>query len=60
MDKMLTNSAIVMEDLEMDELVIIAIKGVILLGILNFLSLRSSSFLNLALLGSLGRTAKVL
>jgi hypothetical protein len=56
---MLTDGIAVVKDLEIDGFVTITTKGVILLGILNFLSSRSSFFFDLALLGSLNRIVKM-
>jgi hypothetical protein len=59
MDEMLTDGTAIVEGLEMDELVIIAVKGVILSEALNSFSPRFFSFLNPALLGSPDRSVKV-
>jgi hypothetical protein len=56
---MLTDSAIIMEDLEMDELITIAVKGIILLKALNSLSPQSFFFFNSALLGFPNKSVKM-
>jgi hypothetical protein len=58
-DEILTDSAAVVKDLEINEFVVIVIEGVILSKALNSPSPRSSSFLNPALLGSPSRSVKV-
>jgi len=58
-NEILTNNTTVIKGLEIDELIIIIIKGIILLEALNSLSFRFFSFFNLALLGLPDRIAKI-